>query len=222
MPRRTSSCPALTRSSPPLPTAPLLAALSLALAACPGGDDGTGDTGSMASGTTAGGTASAGTVDDTAGTAGTAGPVADCSFDEDPWTFVDALDMPRMRGVGEEDRTCNPVTTETITLQVQLVVPEGVTPSPSGSVRVLLFEADPNVADTSADCVGGLCESLDGSTLSWSFEVPNDQPELTYYIVADVDVDGPDGGCTLRETDFVTFSPAQGTLMVPMTADGCI
>ncbi len=222
MPPRTSSCPAPDRSPSLLPTVTLLAALGWG-AACPAGDDeGTGETGSMASGTVTGGTPTAGTADDTAGSGGSGGNVADCSFDDEPWTFVDALDMPRMRGVGEEDSTCNPVTTETIALEVQLVVPEGVTLRPSGSVRVLLFEADPNVADASADCVGGLCESLDGASLVWSFEVPSDLPELTYYIVVDVDVDGPDGGCTLRETDFVTFVPAQGTLMVPMTADGCI
>jgi hypothetical protein len=215
-----------------VPSAPSPSRLSTALvviavaaaAACPGGDDdGSGETGSIASGTASEGTATAGTAADTAtDTAGSGGP-AECSFDDASWTFVDVLDMPRMRGVGEEDNTCNPVTTETITLQVQLQVPENVNLGPSATVRVLLFEYDPNVADAAADCVGGLCESIDGSALGWSFEVPNDQPAFSYYIVVDIDADGPDvDGCTLSETDLVTFMPAQGTLMVPMTADGCI
>ncbi len=199
-------------------TWPLAAALSLV--GCPAGDDGTGETGSMASGTA--GTGTAGTAGETAD-GGSGGPAAVCSFDDgEPWAFVDALDMPEMRGVGEDDRTCNPVTEDTIDLAVEVMVPEGVVLDPSGTVRVLLFEADPNVADTTADCVGGLCESLDGADLRWTFAIPNDQPMLTYYIVVDVDADGPDvDGCTLRETDFVTFSPTQGTLVVPMTADGC-
>jgi hypothetical protein len=188
------------------------------LAGCPGGDDGTGESGGVATTATAGGSDTAGTADDS----GTAGPAAECVFDDAPWTFVEALDMPEMRGVGEEDRTCNPVTTETIALEVEIAVPEGIVLDPSGVVRVLVFEADPNVADTVADCVGGLCESLDGSGLRWTFEVPSDQPMLTYYIVVDIDADGPEvDGCTLRETDFVSFAPDQGTLVVPMTADGC-
>jgi len=206
---------ALARSFP-------LAALLLPLAACPA-DDGTGETGSMIATLGDSGPVTAATADDTASSGGTAGPAAECNLGDDPWTFVDALDMPRMRGVGEEDRTCNPVTADTVALEVQLSVPESVPLDPAGSVRVLLFEADPNVADASADCVGGLCESLAGSALRWTFEVPNDQPSFTYYIVVDVDTDGPDvDGCTLRETDFVSFAPGQGTLMVPMTADGCV
>lgn len=201
----------------------LLVALALSLAGCPG-DDGTAESGSMTSATTAGGTATAGTSDDTAGAGTTGGPVAVCSFDDEPWTFTDALGMPELRGVAESEApVCNPVTADTVTLDVELVVPEGIVLDPAGTVRVLLFEYDPNVADSIADCVGGLCESLDGSSLRWSFEVPNDLPELGYYIAVDVDTDGPDvDACTLHETDFVTFAPAQGSLVVPMTADGCV
>lgn len=196
----------------------LLLASSLALAGCPG-DDGTGETGSVATVSTSEGSATAG---ETADGSDTGSPAAVCDFGDQPWSFVDTPDMPEIRGVGTEDRTCNPVTADTIALEVQLVVPEGIVLDPSGVVRVLVFESDPNVADASADCVTGLCESLDGSDLRWSLDVPNDLPMLTYYIVADVDADGPDvDGCTLRETDFVTFAPGQGTLMVPMTADGC-
>lgn len=198
----------------------LLLASSLALAGCPG-DDGTGETGGVATASTTQ-AATAGTAGETADGSGTAGPAAVCEFGDQPWAFVDTLDMPEIRGVGTDDRTCNPVTTDTIAIDVQVVVPEGIVLDPRGVVRVLVFEADPNVADATADCVTGLCESLEGSDLRWSFDVPNDQPMLTYYIVVDVDADGPDvDGCSLRETDFVTFAAAQGTLMVPMTADGC-
>ena len=38
------------------------------------------------------------------------------------------------------------------------------------------------MADAPADCVGGLCESIEGSSLVWSFDVPNDLPQLDYYI----------------------------------------
>lgn len=201
----------------------LAASFVVSLAGCPGGDDGTAESGGVATMATAGGSGTVGTAGDTADGSGTAGPAAECSFDDEPWTFAEALDMPEMRGVGEEDRTCNPVTTETIALEVEIAVPEGIVLDPSGVVRVLLFEADPNVADAAADCVGGLCASLDGADLRFSFEVPSDQPMLTYYIVVDVDADGPDvDGCTLRETDFVSFAPSQGTLVVPMTADGCV
>lgn len=160
---------------------------------------------------------SPGGTDDTAGSA-TGGGVADCSYAGEPWTFSDALDMPRFRGVGE-DNTCNPVTTDTVSLELQLDVPDNVDLGATASVRVLLFEADPDIADASADCVGGLCESLDGTSLTWSFDVPNDQPGFTYYVSVDLD-DG--NGCILHEVDFVEFSPAQGTLVVPMTASDCI
>lgn len=196
-------------------------ASSLALAGCPGGDDGTGETGGVATVSATAGATTAGSGE-TADGSGTAGPAAVCDFGDEPWTFVDTPDMPEIRGVGTDDRTCNPVTADTIAIEVQIVVPDGIVLDPSGVVRVLVFEADPNIADATADCVTGLCESLDGSDLSWSFEVPSDQPMLTYYIDVDIDADGPEvEGCTLRETDFVTFAPAQGTLMVPMTADGC-
>ena len=199
----------------------LAASILVSLAGCPG-DDGTGETGSAVTEALTDGAGTAGTADGTADDGATAGPPAVCDFGDQTWTFVDALDMPEMRGVGLDDQTCNPVTEDTVGLEVQIVIPDGIVLDPSGVVRVLLFESDPNVADSTADCVGGLCESLDGADLRWTFEVPSDQPTLTYYIVVDVDADGPDvDGCTLRETDFVTFSPAQGTLMVPMTADGC-
>lgn len=195
-------------------------AWSLALAGCPGDDDGTGETGGVGTVSTTAGATTAGSGETADG--GTAGPAAVCDFGDEPWSFVDTPDMPAIRGVGTDDRTCNPVTADTVAIDVQIVVPEGIVLDPSGVVRVLVFEADPNIADTTADCVTGLCESLDGSDLRWSFEVPNDQLMLTYYIVVDIDADGPAvDGCTLRETDFVTFAPAQGTLMVPMTADGC-
>lgn len=213
--------PTLVTSHVPYYAPGLLLASSLALAGCPG-DDGTGETGSAATVSTTAGSATAGTGGETADGSGTAGSPAVCDFGDESWAFVDTLDMPELRGVGTEDRTCNPVTTDTIAIDVQIAVPEGIVLDPSGVVRVLVFEADPNVADATADCVTGLCESLDGSDLRWSFDVPNDQPMLTYYIVVDVDADGPDvDGCSLRETDFVTFAPSQGTLMVPMTADGC-
>lgn len=189
------------------------------------GDASTGSTsigGASSGGTSPGGTWTGGTspwdTDPTAGSA-TGGGSSDCSYGDTAWTFVDELDVPRMRGVGSEDHTCNPVTTDTIALEVQLDVPAGHEIGPAGSVRILLFEADPDVADASADCVGGLCESIEGSSLVWSFDVPNDLPQLDYYISVDLD-DG--NGCILHEVDFVTFSPAQGTLMVPMTASDCI
>lgn len=205
------------------------------------GDSGDTTTGSTASGTASAGDASSGSTsidgvssggtspsatggtspsdtDPTAGSA-TGGGSSDCSYDGTAWSFVDELDMPRMRGVGSEDQTCNPVTTDTIALEVQLDVPGGHELQPEGSVRILLFESDPDVADAPADCVGGLCESLEGSSLVWSFDVPNDLPQLDYYISVDLD-DG--NGCILHEVDFVTFSPAQGTLVVPMTASDCI
>ena len=199
----------------------LLAASLLPLAGCPA-DDGTGESGGVATVSPTEGAATASSAAETADGSGTAGSPAVCDFGDQPWSFVDTPDMPEIRGVGTDDRTCNPVTADTLALEVQVVVPEGVVLDPSGVVRVLVFEVDPNIADTTADCVTGLCESLDGSDLRWSFEVPNDQPMLTYYIVVDIDADGPAvDGCTLRETDFVTFAPAQATLMVPMTADGC-
>lgn len=199
----------------------LLVASSLALFGCPG-DDGTGETGGVATASTTEGAGTASTAGETADGSGTAGPAAVCDFGDQTWSFIDTPDMPDMRGVGMDDLTCNPVTADTITIDVQIVVPEGIALDPSGVVRVLVFESDPNVADATADCVEGLCEPLDGSELRWSFEVPNDQPMLTYYIVVDIDADGPEiDGCTLRETDLVSFAPAQGTLMVPMTADGC-
>lgn len=202
----------------------LFLASSLALAGCPA-DDGTAETGGVGTlSTTDSATAgTAGTAAETADGSGTGGAAAVCEFGDGEWSFVDTLDMPEMRGVGTEDHTCNPVTEDTVALEVQLVLPGGIELDPSGAVRVLMFEADPFVADAGADCVAGLCESLDGSDLSWTFEVPNDQPTFTYYIVVDVDVNNPDvEGCTLGETDFVTFSPGQGTLMVPMTANGCV
>jgi hypothetical protein len=195
-------------------------ALAALLAACPG-DDGSTDDGIPSAGTsTTDGTAATATSDSSGGTAG---PAPGCGFEGEPWAFSDELDAPQQRGVADDEaQQCNPVTTQTIALDVRLVVPEGVTLAPSGVVRVLLFEYDPNAADTSADCVGGLCEALDGSSLQWTFDVPNDRPELGYYVVADVDADGPEiDACTLFETDFVTFAPAQGELVVPMTADGC-
>lgn len=202
----------------------LLVASSLALVGCPS-DDGSGETGGVATALTteATGTAStASTAGNTTDGSGTAGPVAVCEFGDQTWSFIDTPDMPDMRGLGTDDLTCNPVTADTTTIDVQIVLPEGIALDPSGVVRVLVFESDPNIADATADCVEGLCESLDGSDLRWSFEVPNDQPMLTYYIVVDIDADGPEiDGCSLRETDFVSFAPAQGTLMVPMTADGC-
>jgi hypothetical protein len=168
-------------------------------------------------GTSPGGTSPGGTSldtdDDTAGEP-TGGGELECE-----WSFVDELDMPRMRGVGTEDQTCNPVTTDTIALEVQLDLPDGYELAPTASVQLLLFEYDPLVADSSADCVGGLCGLLEGADPVWTFDVPNDLPELEYYISVDLD-DG--NGCVLNEVDFVTFSPAQGTLMVPMTASNCI
>lgn len=169
-------------------------------------------------GGTSQGTSQGGTNDETAGP-DTEGGAADCSYAGRPWMFVDELDMPRQRGVGSEDNTCNPVTTDTVSLDLLLVVPDNVELGPTASVRVLLFEYDPNVADSSADCVGGTCAPIDSGDLSLAFDVPNDMPELGYYVSVDLD-DG--NGCILHQVDFVTFSPAQGTLMVPMTASDCI
>lgn len=201
----------------------MVGVLGLATSACPGGDDGSAETGSLPTGTATGGTASSGPADGTADASGSGGPAAaECNYDVAEWVFDTTIEAPRTRGLGS-GVTCNPVTTDTIALEVQVVVPEGIVLSPSGSVRVLLFEANPLFADAQADCIGGLCESLDGASLAWSFEVPNDLPDFTYYIVVDIDADGPDiDGCTLRETDLVTFVPGQGPLVVPMTADGCV
>jgi len=185
-----------------------------------GGDASAGSTtapGISSDGTSPGGTSpggtSPGTDDDTASSPTAGGGELVCE-----WTFVDELDMPRQRGVGAEDQTCNPVTTDTIALEVQLDVPDGHELGPAAAVELLLFEYDPNVADASADCVGGLCGPLEGADPVWMFDVPNDLPELGYYISVDLD-DG--NGCILHEVDFVTFSPGQGTLVVPMAAD-CI
>jgi hypothetical protein len=185
----------------------------------PGSSSGGSSGGTSQGNPSTGGTSQGGTNDETAGP-DTEGGSADCSYDGDtPWVFLDELDMPRQRGVGSEDNTCNPVTTDTTALEVRLDVPANVELGPTASVRVLLFEYDPDVADAPADCVGGTCSPVEGDELAWTFDVPNDLPELGYYVSVDLD-DG--NGCILNEVDFVEFSPAQGTLTVPMTNSNCI
>lgn len=147
---------------------------------------------------------------------------------EEAWSFSEAITdkAPSDRGIGDDDELCQPVTSDNQYVDVVVNFDPAPELDSDASIRFLVFEYNPNIADVGADCVGGGMFELAATPARWSARIPADRADLRYYVSTATDIDG--NGLSRDEcvdyavTDFDRLDPSVGpteVLLIPLNCE---